>query len=89
MVFPVVRRLFPLTGNILFPCLFRRACSPRKEGAPCVVPNPRTKSLKGYDGLVPGKGEAYRYFRFFFLGDGEVHPVEKLIRMAIHYLLGI
>jgi len=74
---------------MLFPCLFRRACSPWKGVAPCVVPNPRTKSLKGYDGLVPGKGEGYLYLRFFFLDDGEVHPVEKLIRVAIHYLMRI
>jgi hypothetical protein len=74
---------------MLFPCLFRRACSPWKEVASSVVPNPRTKSLKEYDSLVPGKGEAHRNLRFFFLGDKEVHPVEKLIRVAIHYLLGI
>jgi hypothetical protein len=74
---------------MLFPCLFRRACSPWKEGAPSVVPNPRTKSSKGYDGLVPGKGEGYRNLRFFFLDDGEVHPVEKLIKVAIHCLVRI
>jgi len=74
---------------MLFPCLFRRACSPWKEVAPSVVPNPRTKSLKEYDGLVPGKGEGYRNLRFFFPGDGEARPVEKLIKVAIHCLVKI
>jgi len=89
MVFLSSHHLFPLVGNMLFPCLLWGACSPWKGVASSVVPNPRTESLKDYDGLVPGKGEAYRYLRFFFPGEGKVHPVEKLIRVAIHCLLGI